>query len=297
MCGDFMLYKTLGPSGMQVSLLGYGGWALGKKGWPGVDEKEALKTLEACIGQGINFFDTAPVYGFGRSEELIGETLAGIRPQIIIATKCGLRWDDRGRIKHNLTGDSIRWELEQSLRRLKTDYIDLYQIHWPDRHTPLEETLETLTALNVQGVIRHIGLSNFSPQLLKKALTLAAIVSVQQPYNMLQREAEAALLPLCSQLGIGFICYSPLAQGLLGGSLSEDFKPGRHDVRRLNPLYRNRETFQAAIALVKNITPCPAAQSLAFAARQEAVSTLLVSMTRRAHLVENSRTVSGARDR
>ncbi len=98
-----MLYRALGLSGMQVSLLGYGGWALGKKGWPGVDEKEARKTLEACIGQGINFFDTAPVYGFGRSEEVLGEALSGMRQQVIIATKCGLRWDDRGYVKHNLS--------------------------------------------------------------------------------------------------------------------------------------------------------------------------------------------------
>jgi aryl-alcohol dehydrogenase-like predicted oxidoreductase len=292
-----MLYRTLGPSGMQVSLLGYGGWALGKKGWPGVDEKEALKTLEACIGQGINFFDTAPIYGFGRSEELLGGTLCGMRPQVIIATKCGLRWNERGNVKHNLSSDSIMQEIEQSLRRLKTDYIDLYQIHWPDRHTPLEETLETLTALKAQGVIRHIGVSNFSPDLLEKALFLAGIVSAQQPYNMLQREAEADMLPLCRRLGLGFICYSPLAQGLLGGAFGDDFKPGRHDVRRLNPLYRSSEKFKAGIELVHNLKTSPAAQSLAFVARQKGVATMLVSMTQRLHLDENCTSILHACDR
>jgi aryl-alcohol dehydrogenase-like predicted oxidoreductase len=271
---------------MQVSLLGYGGWALGKKGWPGVDEKEARKTLEACIGQGINFFDTAPVYGFGRSEEVLGDVLSGLRQQVIIATKCGLRWDERGYVKHNLSSDSISWEIERSLRRLRTDYIDLYQIHWPDRHTPLEETLGKLVELQAQGVIRHIGVSNFSRELLEKARALARIVSVQEPYNMLQRGAEAELLPLCRRLGLGFICYSPLAQGLLGNGLSPDFKPGRHDVRRLNPLYRNREVFAAGMALAKKIKPAAAA-ALAFIARQEAVSTILVSMTQRKHLAEN----------
>ena len=291
-----MHYRTLGPSNIQVSLLGYGSWALGKKGWPGIDEKEAVKTLEACIGQGINFFDTAPIYGFGRSEELLGEALSCIRPQVIIATKCGLRWDDRGYVRHDLSRNSILWEIEQSLRRLKTDYIDLYQIHWPDRRTPLEETLETLAELKEQGVIRHIGVSNFTPELLEKALAIGSIVSVQQPYNMLQREAETAMLPLCRRHGIGFICYSPLAQGLLGGSIRYDFKPGRHDVRRLNPLYRNREIFQAGIALVENMKPCPAAESLAFVARQADVTTMLVSMTRRSHLSENCRTITSACD-
>ncbi len=297
MRGDAMLYRTLGPSGMQVSLLGYGGWALGKKGWPGVDEKEALKTLEACVGQGINFFDTAPIYGFGRSEELLGETLCGMRSQVIIATKCGLRWNDRGYVKHNLSRDSILLEIEQSLRRLKTAYIDLYQIHWPDPHTPLEETLEILSELKDQGVIRHIGVSNFSPELLENALIHAGIVSVQQPYNMLQREAEADMLPMCRRLGLGFICYSPLAQGLLGGNFSDDFKPGRHDMRRLNPLYRNSAKFKAGIALVHNMKTSPAAESLAFVARQEAVSSMLVSMTQRKHLDENCTSIVHACDR
>lgn len=282
-----MLYRTLGPSGMQVSLLGYGGWALGKKGWPGVDEKEARKTLEACIGQGINFFDTAPVYGFGRSEQVLGEALSGMRQQIIIATKCGLRWDEQGYVKHNLSADSIAWEIERSLRRLRTDYIDLYQIHWPDRHTPLEESLKKLSELQAQGIIRHIGVSNFSPKLLEQALSLAPVVSVQEPYNMLQREAEEALLPLCRRHCLGFICYSPLAQGMLAGNLGTAFKPGRHDVRRLNPLYRNRELFAAGLALAKKNQPGPAAAALAFVAQQEAVSTMLVSMTQRKHLAEN----------
>jgi aryl-alcohol dehydrogenase-like predicted oxidoreductase len=272
---------------MQVSLLGYGGWALGKKGWPGVDEKEARKTLEACIEKGINFFDTAPVYGFGRSEEVLGEALSGMRQQIIIATKCGLRWDDRGYVKHNLSRDSIAWEIERSLQRLRTEYIDLYQIHWPDRHTPLEDTLEKLIELQAQGLIRHIGVSNFSPELLEKARAFAPVVSVQEPYNMLQREAEEAVLPLCRRLGLGFICYSPLAQGLLGNALSPDFRPGRHDVRRLNPLYRNRELFAAGMALVEKNQPDPAAAALAFVAQQAAVSTMLVSMTQRKHLAAN----------
>jgi len=290
--GADMHYKPMGLTGMQVSLLGYGGWALGKKGWPGVDEKEARSTLEAAIASGINFFDTAPIYGFGRSEEVLGDALSGMRRNIFIATKCGLRWDDRGHVQHNLTTNSITWELEQSLRRLKTDYIDLYQIHWPDKNTPIEETLEALGKLKAQGVVRHIGLCNFTAELIRQALRHAAIASVQQLYNMLERDAEAAILPLCHDHNLGFICYSPLAQGLLAGNFTGDYKPGSRDVRRLNPLYRNREAFDAGIALVEKIKSRPAAESLAFVARQQAVSTILVSMTQRRHLKENCRALT-----
>ena len=282
-----MEYRLLGNSGMQVSLLGYGGWALGKKGWPGVDETEARRTLEAAIDRGINFFDTAPIYGFGHSEEVLGDVLSGMRQRVFIATKCGLRWDDRGYVKHDLTADSITLELEQSLKRLKTNYIDLYQIHWPDKNTPLEETLGALSSLQKQGVIRHIGVCNFTAELILQTLGHTDIASVQQLYNMLQREAEAAILPLCRDHSLGFICYSPLAQGLLAGNFTSDYKPGRHDVRRLNPLYRNREAFEAGIAVVEKTKSSPASEALAFIARQEAVSTLLVSMTKRQHLSEN----------
>ena len=283
----FMRYRNLGSSGMRVSLLGYGGWALGKKGWPGVDEKEALATLAAAIDCGINFFDTAPIYGFGRSEEVLGHAFSGMRQKIFIATKCGLSWDDRGYVKHSLTAASINRELEQSLRRLKTDYIDLYQIHWPDKNTPLEEALEALDRLKAQGRIRHIGVCNFTTELISQTLRHTAIASVQQLYNMLQRDAETNIMPLCTQHNLGFISYSPLAQGLLAGNFTRDYKPGSRDVRRLNPLYRSREAFEAGIALAEKIEPCPAAESLAFVARQEAVSTMLVSMTQRKHLAEN----------
>ncbi len=287
-----MNYRPLGKTGMQVSLLGYGGWALGTKGWPGVDEKEAVKTLEGAIDRGINFFDTAPIYGFGRSEEILGDVLPGKRQHIFLATKCGLRWDNRGYVKHDLTADSIRWELDQSLRRLKTDYIDLYQIHWPDKNTPLEETLKALCALRSEGCIRHIGVSNFTAENIEKALGHTGIASVQQQYNMLQRDAESSILPICRDRSLGFICYSPLAQGLLAGKFSRDYKPGKRDVRRHNPLFRSRDAFEAGITLVEKAGSCPAAQALAFVACQEAVSTMLVSMTQRRHLLENCKALT-----
>jgi len=282
-----MQYSFLGSTGIKVSRMGYGAWALGKKGWPDVDEREALKTLELCLESGINLYDTAPVYGFGRSEELLGQVLSGCRRDVIIATKCGLSWDNRGRVYHDLSDTAIKREIEASLARLKTDYIDIYQIHWPDKKTPLDETLEALCSLKQQGAIRHIGVSNFSISLLETARSQADIVSVQEAYNMLQRGAEADMLPYRKQHSIGFICYSPLAQGLLAGTFDEHFTPARHDIRRLNPLFRNRGAFCRGRHLAAESTGPPAVSALAFLARQPGVSSILVSMTKRRHLIEN----------
>ena len=282
-----MEYKKLGQSNLEVSLIGYGGWALSGKGWGDVNKKEALETVEKSIENGINFFDTAPVYGFGKSEELLGMLLSSVRKKVIIATKCGLRWDDRGRVFHDLTRDAVLRDIESSLARLKTDYIDLYQIHWPDNKTELNETLDTLNELKKNGVIRFIGLSNFNRELLEKATDLAEVTSLQALYNMLQRDAERDLLPFCKKNRVGFICYSPLAQGILSGKINEDFKPGRHDVRRFNPLFRSRDTFRECIAFTKKLSSLPGIKALKFLADKKEVSSILVSMTKVNHLMEN----------
>ena len=211
-----MLYQQLGNSDLHVSRIGYGAWALGGHGWGKYHEGEARRALEACLECGINFFDTAPVYGFGRSEQMLGEVLSGVRSKILIATKCGLVWNDRGQVRHDLSRASLRRELEASLQRLKTDYIDLYQIHWPDRRTPLEETLDELVSFQRAGVVRHIGVSNFSAQQLQSACTLADIVSVQQLYNLLQRDAAKEVLPVCRQNGSGLYCLQPAGTGCAG---------------------------------------------------------------------------------
>ncbi len=177
---------------------------------------------------------------------------------MLIATKCGLVWNDSGQVRHDLSRASLRRELEASLQRLKTDYIDLYQIHWPDRRTPLEETLDELVSFQRAGVIRHIGVSNFSAQQLQSACALAGIVSVQQLYNLLQRDAAIEVLPICRQKGLGFIAYSPLAQGVLAGEMDARSRPGRHDVRRRNPLYRSPEHFEQAVRYADSL-PHPGA--------------------------------------
>ncbi len=282
-----MEYRKLGKSDLDVSLIGYGAWALSKKGWGDVDEKEALKTVQKAIENGINFFDTAPVYGFGKSEEILGTILPSVRKDVIVATKCGLRWNDRGRIFHDLSRDAVIKDIESSLKRLKTDYIDLYQIHWPDKNTKLNETLNVLKSLKKDGLIRYIGVSNFSIDLLKRSTDITEITSLQSLYNMLQREAETDLIPFCKKNKTGFICYSPLAQGILSGKINKDFKPGKHDVRRLNPLFRNNDKFNQAIDFTAKLPSPPAVNALKFLSEKEGVSSILISMTRIKHLIEN----------
>ncbi len=287
-----MKYSTLGNSDIKTSLLGYGAWALGKKGWPGVDARSARETLAQCLDLGINFFDTAPIYGFGRSEEILGETLSHVRSRVVIATKCGLVWNERGTVRHDLSRDAVLRDCEQSLKRLKTDYIDLYQIHWPDKRTPIEETMGTLCDLRKQGHIRHIGVSNYSIELLQEACSHADIVSSQNLYNMLQRDAEQDLLPYCLENNIGFICYSPLAQGILGGKIPPGFKPGRHDIRRFNSLFRSSTRLQASISFAQDLGKAPAATALRFLAETPGVSSILVGMTRKEHLLANIEALS-----
>ncbi len=282
-----MQYRQLGSSGPQVSLIGYGGWKLGQTGWGHVDPVRAKKTLEQCPEYGITLYDTAPVYGFGRSEKIIGEVLYSRRKDIILATKCGLSWNDRGAVFHDLSRDAVLRGIEESLKRLRTDYIDIFQIHWPDPERTIEPALETLNQLRADGVIRHIGISNFSRTQAQLALGSSPVVSIQTRYNLLQREAEADMLPFCRENNIGLLCYSPLAQGMLTGSVTKPFTPGRKDIRRFNPLYADRALFKKSLDYVKRLDGHPAEQALRFLARRTEVSSILVSVTDPRHLKQN----------
>lgn len=282
-----MLYQQLGSSNLNVSRIGYGAWALGGRGWGNHNEREALRALEACLECGINFFDTAPIYGFGCSEQVLGEVLSGVRPEVLIATKCGLVWNESKQVRHDLSRDALRRGLEASLQRLNTDYIDLYQIHWPDKRTPLEETLDELVSFQRAGVVRHIGVSNFSAQQLQQACELADIVSVQQLYNLLQRDSASDVLPACRAKNLGFIAYSPLAQGVLGGEMNESSRPGRHDVRRRNSLYRSSENFEQALRYADSLSGPGALAALRFVLEQPGVTCAIVGMTQRRHVELN----------
>lgn len=282
-----MRYRRLGKNGPQISVIGYGGWSIGKEGWGNVSEKEAARTVELALEAGINFFDTAPIYGRGRSEEVLGELLAPWREKVIIATKCGLTWEAGGRVYHDLSKAAIRRELEASLKRLRTDYIDLYQIHWPDRDTPLQESLGELKRLQEEGLIRQIGVSNFSPAELREACELAGVVSLQAKYNLLEREAESELMPLCREQGLGFIAYSPLAQGLLTGTIGPDYRLSKRDIRKFNPLFSDRELFQKQLDYIGKDEEPILRRAIRFLLENEDVTTSVIGVTRVKHLKDN----------
>ena len=222
-----MEYRKLGDSDLEVSVIGFGAWGIGGAPfWSTEGDHPSCKAILKAFDLGINFFDTAPVYGFGHSEELLGKTLKPVRDKVILATKCGLVWrkENLGAIAKNAKRDSILNEIEQSLRRLQTDVIDLYQVHWPDVNTAQEETMETLLEIQAQGKIRYIGLSNYSVEQTKECLKVGNIVSLQPEYSLLERAIEKETVPFCQENQIGIIAYSPLSSGVLTGKYDKSTK-------------------------------------------------------------------------
>jgi aryl-alcohol dehydrogenase-like predicted oxidoreductase len=230
----------LGNSDMQITPLGFGSWAIGGGNWAGgwgpQDDRQAIAAIERAVELGMNWIDTAAVYGLGHSEELVGQAIRGMAHKPWIFTKCVLRWDDQRRIYNSMKADSIRYECEASLRRLGVDRIDLYQIHWPDPDEGIEEGWETLARLQEEGLVRWIGVSNFNVAQMQRAQRIAPITSLQPPYSLLDRHIEADILPYCEQNNIGVIVYSPMASGLLTGAMTRariaDFP--QDDWRRTN---------------------------------------------------------------
>jgi aryl-alcohol dehydrogenase-like predicted oxidoreductase len=216
-----------------------GTWAIGGWLWGGSDEQESLKTVLAALESGINMIDTAPVYGFGVSEEIVGKALQkhGHRDRIIIATKAGLEWNG-DKVFCNSSPERIENEIEDSLKRLQTDYIDLYQIHWPDPITPIEKTAEAMLKLLNKGKIRAIGVSNFTPEQMKKFLTVAPIHTSQPPYNLFERAIEKDIFPFTEKAGIITLAYGSLCRGLLGGKIKTDTKYKGDDIRKSDPKFQ-----------------------------------------------------------
>ena len=220
-----MEYRKLGD--LEVSVIGYGAWGIGGAPfWKNEGDKKSIDSIKASFDQGINIFDTAPVYGFGHSEKLIGEALKPVRENVILATKCGLRWDKESlsALRKDASRKSILEEIDQSLKRLGTDWIDLYQVHWPDVETSHQETMETLLEIQEQGKIRSIGVSNYSAVQIKECSQYAKIISLQPEYSLLAREIEKETVPLCIENDIGIIAYSPLSSGVLTGKYDKNTK-------------------------------------------------------------------------
>ncbi len=224
---------------LRVSRIAIGTWAIGGWMWGGSDEAESVSTIRAALEHGINIVDTAPIYGFGRSEAIVGRAIAegGQRSRVLIATKAGLEW--RGdKIFRNASRDRINQEIEQSLQRLRTDHVDVYQVHWPDPLTPIEETAEAMHTLYKEGKIRAIGVSNFSIDQMEQFRRVAPIHVLQPPYNLFERDIEAEILPYCQKNKIATFGYGALCRGLLSGRMRPDTIFNGDDLRRTDPKFQ-----------------------------------------------------------
>lgn len=247
-----MEYRQLGKSQVRASAITYGAWAIGGSMWGGSDEDDAVQAMRTAIDIGMTSIDTAPGYGFGKSEELIAKATKGRRDKVQIFTKFGLRWDSEegehffdlkyqgkvSKIYRNARKKSVLAECDNSLRRLQTDYIDLYQCHWPDPSTPIEETMEALAQLLKEGKILAAGVSNFSVSEIERANKVVPIASDQPPYSMVLRDIEKDVLPYCRANNIGLIVYSPLQRGLLTGKFKPDHKFAQDDHRATQPHFQ-----------------------------------------------------------
>jgi aryl-alcohol dehydrogenase-like predicted oxidoreductase len=222
---------------LLVSRVALGTWAMGGWMWGGTNHRQSIATIHAALTRGINLIDTAPVYGFGVSEEIVGAALDGVRARTVIATKTGLEWRD-GKIYRNASRARIMQEVDDSLRRLRTDYIDIYQVHWPDPLVPVEETAEAMRSLYEQGKIRAIGVSNFSVAQMERFRRVAPLHVVQSPYNLFERAIEAQILPYCRANHIVTLGYGALCRGLLSGRMRPDTTFDGDDLRRIDPKFQ-----------------------------------------------------------
>ena len=248
-----MQYRQLGESDLQVSAVAFGAWAVGGWMWGGTDDQEAVSAIQRAIDIGMTSIDTAPIYGFGHSEEVVGQAIAGRREKVQVLTKYVLRWDGVEGQPHLETTDgagqprtvyrngrkeSVLLECERSLKRLRTDCIDLYQCHWPDETTPIDETMEAIDQLLKEGKIRAAGVSNFSPEQMEAVRKMVPLASNQPPYSMVRRDVEQDVLPYCIENNVGVIVYSPLQRGLLAGKVTMDRVFPANDARSTLPRFQ-----------------------------------------------------------
>ena len=256
-----MQKKRLGNSDLELTPIGVGAWAMGGGGWAfgwgPQDDGESIEAIHAALDRGVNWIDTAAVYGWGHSEEVVARALEGRPKKPYVFTKCARTWNERREIQKVLKRDSVRQECENSLRRLKVDVIDLYQMHWPEPDEDVEEGWETLVRLKEEGKVRWIGVSNFNVQQLERCRKIAPVTSLQPPYSAISPDAENSLLPYCLQHNIGVIVYSPMKSGLLTGKMTRERVANlpQDDFRRRVPAFQEPQlTRNLALAeLMKTI--------------------------------------------
>jgi len=286
--------RRLGASNMWITPIGIGAWAMGGGGWQFAwgpqDDADSIDAIHAALDAGINWIDTAAVYGLGHSEEVVARALAGRPQKPFIFTKCERVWDENGKIGGSLKRESVMREVEDSLRRLKVDVIDLYQIHWPQPDEDIEEGWQAMADLQRQGKVRWIGVSNFSRQQMERAMRIAPITSLQPPYSIVSPEIEAAELPYCQEHGIGVIAYSPMKSGLLSGSMTreriaqmppDDFRPRTPHFQEPR-LTRNLKLVELLREIGARHGVSPGVVAIAWTLRHPAVTAAIVGMRNRA---------------
>lgn len=301
-----MQMRSIGQSNISASVIGLGTWNMGGWMWGGVEESDAISAIHASLDAGITLIDTAPAYGLGRSEAIVGKAIAGRRDQIILATKCGLVWhtqqgthffDEEDKPVYRFLGaDSIRHEVEESLKRLGTDYIDLYQTHWQDATTPIEETMQTLLDLKQEGKIRAIGVSNLSTSEMDSYRSVGQLDSDQENYSMLDRDIEADLLPYTRRHDMAMLAYSPLALGLLTGKIGPDRQFDGDDQRIDNPRF-SVENRQRVREMLEGFQPIARSRNLtipqlviAWTVAQPGITHVLVGARNAQQAIENAKT-------
>jgi aryl-alcohol dehydrogenase-like predicted oxidoreductase len=287
-----MKTRQFGNTDMHITPIGFGSWAVGgggyQFGWGPQDDEQSIAAINHALDLGINWIDTAAVYGLGHAEEVVARALEGRSERPNIFTKCERVWNERGEITGNLKAQSIQRECENSLRRLQTDVIDLYQIHWPGPDPEIEEGWATMADLKKEGKVRYIGVSNFTVSQMRRAMAIAPISSLQPPFSLIEPDIRKDILPFCEKHNIGVIVYSPMASGLLTGSMSRERIANlpEDDWRRRNPqfheprLSRNLEMVEKLneIAFMHNITP--GAVAIAWTLRHQGVTGAIVGARR-----------------
>lgn len=280
--------RGFGSTGMEITPIGFGSWAIGGEnwshGWGPQDDNNAVEAIERALGMGINWIDTAAVYGLGHSEELVAKALAGTTEKPYIFTKCSLVWDSNRHISNSLKRDSIWRECEASLMRLKTNTLDLYQIHWPSPEEDIEMGWRTMAELKEEGLVKHIGVSNFNVEQMKRAQSIAPVESLQPPYSMLRRGIEKEILPYCMEHNIGVIVYSPMLSGMLSGAMTREraLHLPQNDWRRNNKEFQeprlghNLELVELLRTIGKKHDTSPGEVAIAWTLRHPGVTAAIV---------------------
>jgi aryl-alcohol dehydrogenase-like predicted oxidoreductase len=278
----------LGETGLEITRVGFGAWAIGGGGWGPQDDEESIRTIHRALELGVNWIDTAAVYGFGHSEEVVGKALEGLARQPYVFTKASLVPGPGGRVVNNLKRDSILREAEGSLERLGVDAIDLYQIHWPNPEADIEEGWSAFAELKEQGLVRHIGVSNFDVGQLQRIQQLAPVETLQPPYSLIARDAEDKILPFAEHEGIGVIAYSPMGSGLLTGAMTRERIQGlpEDDWRKHSDRFKEPKLSEhlAVVERLKRVAArmdtTPGAVAVAWALRNPAVDGAIIGLRR-----------------